>query len=321
MAEIRPTPSALPGEMLDVLDKHLVILNSHVQFLRTFRQTSKPISHSANDASIQDSDSIEQMITQTTVAIRNTEKCSLSYRNSSSSNTNEAAPRSPATTLPQRTKRASLPSTEDVETDKPAKRRRSSKIHKPVEETWHDAEEHIVESTATRSSVAPTENTPATPNIEYDDITAEVEARLLAKEQRRKLRQQQGDISLNTIKRKRRSTLGDSILGTNPDVDVNGNKNGISKDKARRISAGGTRQIKKLKTRKSNEGSRKSVLPLKSVKLPAEVDVVNEVRDTKEKEKDIAKKRRRSSFVRGQASETAANKFEADDRSTKRRKR
>jgi len=251
------------------------------------------------------------MIHQTTKAIHNTETCTNLYRDQSSHSTHE---RSPETTLAHRSKRASLPSTAEDDEAKPAKRRRSSRVHQNSTETWHDAEEHIA-ATPSGIPAASSNQPPQHPQIEYDDISAEVEARLLAREQRRKLRhsQQQTDPTSTsaTIKRKRRSTLGDSILGTIPEGDVNG----VSRksDKDRRISAGGTRQIKKMKTRKSNEGSRKSVLPLKSVKVPVEKD------ETREKE--VAKKRRRSSFVRGQTSEVGSNKFEADDRSTKRRKR
>jgi len=313
MTDGMPTQPPLPDDFLDVLNKHLTILNSHVQFLHTFNQKVKTIPQPPINEASRPADDIEQMILQATKAIHNTEKCTKLYRDQSSNSTGH----SPETTvLAHRNKRASLPSTAEDEEAKPAKRRRSSRLPQNSTETWHDAEEHIA---ATPSSIPATSSNPVPqhPQVEYDDISAEVEARLLAREQRRKLRhsQQQSDSTSATIKRKRRSTLGDSILGTIPEGDVNGASRKSETD--RRISAGGTRQIKKMKTRKSNEGSRKSVSPLKSVKVPVEIDKSRQ----KEREKEVAKKRRRSSFARGQTSEVAANKFEADDRSTKRRKR
>lgn len=322
-----PQPPS-PEEFLDALNKHLTIFNSHVQFLHTFSQKVKaepsPLFNEAsrNADDVDQMLSIEQMIQQATKAIHNTETCTKLYRDQSSNRKHASPARSPETTLAHRNKRASLPSTAQDDEAKPAKRRRSSRVHQNSTETWHDAAEHIATTPASPPNIpaasATAGNEAPHPQIEYDDISAEVEARLLAREQRRKLRhsQQQGDSNPTTIKRKRRSTLGDSILGTIAEGDVNGVR---KSDKDRRISAGGTRQIKKMKTRKSNEGSRKSVLPLKSVKVPVEVDAKKDA--TGQKEKEIAKKRRRSSFVRGQTSEVVANKFESDDRSTKRRKR
>lgn len=322
MAEPTPIRPLCPDDLLDVLTKHLSILNSHLQFLHTFSHVSDETPHTTNHASTSSADTIEQMIEQATHAIRNTERCSKLYRNKSPNNSEESKASSPQTTLSHRDKRPLVSlTTADDDQHKPAKRRRSSGAHKNVHETWHDAREHVAAAASTSTSTSSISSAAINPHVEYDDISAEVEARLLAREQRRKLRHshQHSDSPYNavTTKRKRRSTPGDSILGT---MDVNGDRHS---DRDLRISAGGTRQIKKLKTRKSNEGSRKSVLPLKSVRLPAEGEGKMEEAMQRERESanEVAKKRRRSSFVRDQAGEVVTNRFEADDRSTKRRKR
>ena len=127
---------------------------------------------------------------------------------------------------------------QDTATHATKRRRRSSGRHN----------RHTVDSAGPNSTHNPS-RAPHLP-IEYTDISSEVEARLAAREQRRRERSAQSASS----KRKRRSSLGDSLyLGASD--DERGEGAGMSRmerkmERARRISAGGTRQVKRLKTRR-----------------------------------------------------------------------
>jgi hypothetical protein len=201
---------------------------------------------------------------------------------------------SPDTKLPVRNKRVSFAPTDEEDAPKAKKRMFSGRAAEDLKPTRPT--EETPQSSASESDPRP--------EVEYADITDEVNERIQAREQRRQAGTQTGTPVAS--KRKRRSsgavqTNGEENAGEDDDMERAAKRRG-------RTSIGGTRQIKKLKT-KTMDGS--SIANSTTQQPEAVASEAPEV---------AAKKKRRRSTAVGGAS-AGENRFAGDDRAVKRRRR
>jgi len=356
--------ASTPLHISQILDNHISLLKSHLDFLNTLK--SNPSATVADDDHVLSSDHstiLSSMISRAAIALHDARICSKKYQNHATPqgvNGTEEQETNTSPSLPLRHKRPSevnvdVNGNEDGEgvrdmAAQPTKRLRRS-----------SGRQFMPNHDCTTSTHAPDLGPlPPATTIEYTDITPEVNARLAAREERRRQRILQH--TNGTVKRKRRSSMGDSLLMAGSD-DEDVEPGGLSRrerkmERARRISAGGTRKIKRVKVRRETDwyvGEAGTIVP-----LPGEgvaglgIAAANEVNGdaknagTAEMAKEgvkvalndvevdgapqksggntaesKAKKRRRSSFVRSQGQDTGMgeNKHPLDDRSTKRRRR
>jgi hypothetical protein len=277
-----------------VLKRHLAACEAHYDFLHECKRARPSICSTLGDLG-----RLGSMIESASKAVAQAREINVAWGTPSKKVTGKQSEQngtasSPDTKLPVRNKRVSFAPTDEEHAPKTKKRKSSGRAAKDMKPT---------RPTGETPQPSANESDPGL-EVEYADITDEVNERIQAREQRRQAGIQTGTPVVS--KRKRRSsgavqTDGVENAGEDDDMERAAKRRG-------RTSIGGTRQIKKLKI-KSTDGP--SIANSTTQQPEAVASEAQEV---------AAKKKRRRSTAVGGAS-AGENRFAGDDRAVKRRRR